>query len=231
MFSGIVSGAYPVELVDKQNGMISIGVKLPPELLAGLEIGASVAIDGTCLTVTAIDGPLIRFDVVLVTLETTTLHALEPGSMVNVERSLNQGAELGGHLISGHVDGVAEIVSIERPPNNFILKVRVPKKWMPYVFPKGYLALNGTSLTAAEVDKATGVVCVYLIPETLLRTSFSEKKVGDGINFEVDRNTQVLVDTVRGFLQDLVDRRELGPEQIQALQEGPLVRDLTEATE
>ncbi len=238
MYGGIVYGAYPAEYVERRSGLISLGLKLPDPLLEGLTIGASVALDGVCLTVTAIErdasgetergGTIVRFDAMQQTLATTTLGEVQSADLLNVERSLSQGQEVGGHMVSGHVDGMAEVVGLEQPENNHVLTVKLPTDWMKYVFPKGYLALDGCSLTAAEVDKKTGHVTVYLIPETLRRTSFRDKKIGHMINFEVDRNTQVLVDTVTDFLTSLVDKKGISAEQVRALQEGPRVLESEE---
>jgi riboflavin synthase len=128
---------------------------------------------------------------------------------VNVERAAKQGAEVGGHELSGHVDFQARIESLRCPDNNHVLRIRVPPPWMRYVFPKGYIAVNGASLTVAEAGRAadgSGWFEVWLIPETLRITSFGAKREGDALNIEIERQTQVIVDTVRAA----VDER-LGP--------------------
>jgi riboflavin synthase len=135
--------------------------------------------------------------------------------MVNVERSHRPGMEIGGHIVSGHVDGTAKIVRVEQPANNYVITLAIPEAWMKYVFPKGFLALNGVSLTVAEADKKNHTITVYLIPETLRRTSFAQKKVGDLVNFEVDRQTQAIVDTVVDFLGNLVKNTQLSGDLVQ----------------
>ena len=216
MYGGIIHDVYPVVEIEKKTGLTSFTLKLDEHLLADVQIGASVSVDGVCLTVTWAEDDLVRFDVMGKTLEITTLGALELGSKVNVERSLKQGDEVGGHPISGHVDGMCEIVGIETPENNKAVTLKLPEETIPYVFLRGFLALDGCSLTAAAVDKAAGTATVHLIPETLRRTTFGFKEVGDKVNVEVDRNTQVIVDTVRAVLADMAAQADAG-EGLQAL--------------
>jgi riboflavin synthase len=159
-------------------------------------------VEGVCLSVTALEGDLVWFDAMQETLSRTTLGALQPGMKVNVERSAKGQAEIGGHVVSGHVDGLAEVVAIERPENNHVIRVRVPEPQRPYVFNKGFVALSGCSLTVSNLDVARGEFEVWLIPETLRRTTFAERQVGDVLNLEVDRQTQVIVDTVTRFLRE-----------------------------
>ena len=170
-------------------------------------VGASVAVDGVCLTVTRHDvAGQADFDVMQQSLALTTLAGLQLGSRVNVERAAKDGAEIGGHPLSGHVDVMARISHIRRPENNCVLRITVPARYMRYIFAKGYIAINGASLTVAEVDKREGAFEVWLIPETLRLTTFGEKREGDALNIEIERQTQVFVDTVR----DAIDER-LGP--------------------
>ncbi|MFA7555228.1 MAG: riboflavin synthase subunit alpha [Spongiibacteraceae bacterium] len=201
MFTGIVQGCFPLFAVERKPGLYSLTLELPANLLEGLAIGASVAIDGVCLTVTAIEQPKVYFDIMQQTLSLTTLGALKTGDSVNVERSAKQGVEIGGHVISGHVDGCAEVVNIEQPENNCFITYRVPAEKMKYIFPKGFIGLNGCSLTVADVDKASNTFKVCFIPETLRVTTHGMKPVGALINFEVDRQTQAIVETVENFLR------------------------------
>jgi riboflavin synthase len=136
----------------------------------------------------------------------TTLGTLEVGGAVNVERAAKDGAEIGGHPLSGHVDCLGTLVQIRRPENNHVLRIALPASHRRYVFAKGYVAVNGCSLTAAEVNRAEGWFEVWLIPETLRLTTFASKREGDVVNIEIERQTQVFVDTVR----EAVDER-LGP--------------------
>lgn len=200
MYTGIVQGRFSVTAVARKPGLLSITIALPPSLLEAVEIGASVGVDGVCLTVTAIDGDQLSFDIMQQTLSLTTLDTLEPGALVNVERSAKQGVEVGGHIISGHVDGVVEVAAIDEPENNRFVTYRAPADKMKYIFNKGFIGLNGCSLTVAEADKASNTFKVCYIPETLRVTTHGMKAVGDTVNFEVDRQTQAIVDTVENFL-------------------------------
>lgn len=201
MYSGIVQGCFAIQQIQRKPGLHCLSVDLPEALLQDLHIGASVGMDGVCLTVTAIAGSRISFDVMQQTLAVTTLGQLQLHSMVNIERSAKQGVEIGGHMVSGHVDGTVEIVAIEEPENNRFVTYRVPTEKMKYIFDKGFIALNGCSLTVAKVDREQHTFTVCYIPETLRITTHGAKQMGDRINFEIDRQTQTIVDTVEHFLQ------------------------------
>jgi riboflavin synthase len=130
------------------------------------------------------------------------LGGLVAGTTVNVERSFRFGDEVGGHILSGHVAGVAVVTHIKSDDGHRLVTMAVPREWMAYLMLKGFVALDGASLTIAEVDRSAGTIAVSLIPETLARTTFSRVEVGDRINLEVDSQTQAIVDTVRAVLQD-----------------------------
>jgi riboflavin synthase len=136
------------------------------------------------------------------TLERSTLGVLKQDDHVNIERAARDGAEIGGHPLSGHIDCMCTIERIERPENNVVMTFKVPQPFVRYIFSKGYIGLNGTSLTVSNVEKKAGTFQVWFIPETLRLTTFGEKKEGDRINLEVERGTQVTVDTVRDFLEE-----------------------------
>ncbi|MBL8325223.1 MAG: riboflavin synthase subunit alpha [Rubrivivax sp.] len=213
MFTGIVAGRARVERLADRVGLRSFTLRFgPPGFGAGLEAGASVAVDGVCLTVTALHRGAAGgigaadFDVMQQSLALTTLGTLREGDAVNVERAAKDGAEIGGHPLSGHVDCLGTVAQIRRPENNHVLRISLPPRFMRYVFAKGYIAVNGCSLTAAEVHRAEGWFEVWLIPETLRLTTFGAKREGDAVNIEIERQTQVFVDTVR----EAVDER-LGP--------------------
>lgn len=137
-------------------------------------------------------------------METTNLGKLKGGSRVNVERSLRVGDEVGGHLLSGHVAATVPVVEDLVEPGYRRLTVQVPAFWMRYLGLKGFVALNGASLTVAALDREARTISVSLIPETLARTTFGEIRTGDGLNLEVDPQTQAIVDTVRSMLPDLL---------------------------
>jgi riboflavin synthase len=182
-------------------------MRLPPGFAAGLEIGASVAVDSVCLTVTSHPAPdAATVDVMQQSLALTTLADLAVGSRVNVERAAKDGAEIGGHPLSGHVDCMGTITAILTPENNRVLRIALAPRFIRYVFAKGYIAVAGCSLAAAEVDKREAWFEVWLIPETLRMTTFATRREGDSLNVEIERQTQVFVDTVR----DAIDER-LGP--------------------
>lgn len=214
MFTGIVQGLACVRSITDRPGLRSFTLDFPPGFAGGLAIGASVAVDGVCLTVTALhaEGAAVAaadFDVMQQSLALTTLGGLATGSRVNVERAARDGAEIGGHPLSGHVDFLATVSEVRRPENNHVLRIAVPAPWMRYVFAKGYIAVNGASLTVAQAERqadGSGWFDVWLIPETLRMTTFGEKGAGAALNIEIERQTQVFVDTVRAA----VDER-LGP--------------------
>jgi riboflavin synthase len=188
-------------------GLRSFLLSFAPGFDQDLAIGASVACDGVCLTVTERPAPnQAWFDVMQQSLGLTTLGSLTEGSRLNVERAAKEGAEVGGHGISGHVDCQGQVLSVRQPENNHVLRIGVPPSHRRYVFAKGYIAINGASLTVAEVNRAEGWFEVWLIPETLRMTTFGDKQAGDHLNLEIERATQVVVDTVREALEE-----RLGP--------------------
>jgi riboflavin synthase len=231
MFTGIVQGTATVVALTQRPGLASFTLQFPPGVDAGLAVGASVAVDGVCLTVTRHEVPgQADFDVMQQSLALTTLSALRQGSRVNVERAARDGAEIGGHPLSGHVDFMATVASIRRPENNHVLRLDVPAPWMRYVFAKGYIAVNGASLTVSDCGKSAGAAGwfeVWLIPETLRMTTFADKAVGERLNIEIERQTQVFVDTVREAIEE-----RLGPlvPALEALlrQQGRSLEDLAE---
>lgn len=199
MFTGIVQGIAHISAITDRPGLRTFTLSFPDGFDQGLEIGASVACDGVCLTVTtlATGAGQAQFDVMQQTLALTTLGRFNVGDRINVERAARDGAEIGGHPLSGHVDFTATLANLRQPENNHVLRIQVPAPWMRYVFAKGYIAINGASLTIAEADRQAGWFEVWLIPETLRMTTFGHKQVGDTLNIEIERNTQVIVDTVR----------------------------------
>ena len=200
MFTGIVQGSFTIRHIERKQGLYTLQFEFSDSMLEGLEIGASVAVDGVCLTVSRIDGPQVNFDVMQETLKVTTLGEIQSGMQVNVERSAKQGVEIGGHIISGHVDGCVQVVKVEQPENNCFVTYKAPTEKMKYIFSKGFVGLNGCSLTVADVDKEQNTFRVCFIPETLRVTTHGKKTMGDKLNFEIDRQTQTIVDTVENFL-------------------------------
>lgn len=198
MFTGIVQGRGRVLAVEDRASFRRLTVELPEGRADGLETGASVAIAGTCLTVVAFDGRQVQFDVIDETLRLTTLGGLASGDAVNIERAATFGSEIGGHVLSGHVMGTATLVRREPSENNLALYLKLPEALQPYVLAKGYVAVDGCSLTVGTVTD--GVFSLHLIPETLRLTTLGDRQVGDRFNIEVDAMTQAVVDTVQRVL-------------------------------
>ncbi len=173
-------------------------VELPEDMAGGLQTGASVAHNGCCLTVTETDGRTARFDLMAETLDKTNLGRLNAGDLVNLERAARFGDEIGGHLMSGHITATTEILRIERTEHNTTMHFALPAALKPYILPKGFVGLDGCSLTIGSVGEDS--FCVHLIPETLRRTLFGTRQAGDTVNLEIDPQTQAVVDTVGRIL-------------------------------
>lgn len=202
MFTGIIQSVATIIDITDDNGIRSFNLEFKPGFCQDLEIGASVAVDGVCLTVTEILTDIhVKFDVMLQSLKITTLSQYSVNSLVNVERAAKDGAEIGGHPLSGHVDFYTSILKVTQHQDNYCIRFDLPHQWQRYIFSKGYIALNGASLTIADVDKKEGWFEVWLIPETRRMTTFELKNEGDAINVEIERQTQVIVDTVRDVLE------------------------------
>ena len=196
VFTGIVEGTGIVSNVIESENLTKISVKMPSTFSDDIKIGASVCIDGVCLTVCSINRDELVFDIIMETLNVTTFSNVKTGDVVNVERSMKLGDEIGGHLLSGHVSTTATISKLETPENNHIVTFSIDLETVKYIFTKGYIALNGVSLTVGEVDKSNQTFNVYLIPETLRLTNLGEKIVGDKINLEIETQTRNMVDTI-----------------------------------
>lgn len=173
-------------------------VELPEDMAGGLQTGASVAHNGCCLTVTEADGRTARFDLMAETLDKTNLGRLKAGDLVNLERAARFGDEIGGHLMSGHITATTEILRIERTEHNTTMHFALPVALKPYILPKGFVGLDGCSLTIGSVGEDS--FCVHLIPETLRRTLFGTRQAGDTVNLEIDPQTQAVVDTAGRIL-------------------------------
>ena len=192
MFTGIVQGTGCVQSVQGDT-VVTVAIEIPST--EGLEVGGSVSIDGVCLTATSV-GKSVTFDIIQETLERTTLGSLSPGSNVNVERALKFGDELGGHLLSGHIMGTAEIITIK----NQDYTIKCPTEMAEFIQEKGYIAVDGISLTIGETD-GEGCFDVHIIPETLRLTTLGGKSVGDHVNIEIDAMTQAVVETTKRLME------------------------------
>lgn len=224
MFSGIVSGLYPIKSIAPTASGALLRVFVHDTLLVGLKAGDSIAVNGVCLTVidftpgteiteTDIAGidmtgteqkqaltAYVSFDVVPETLRRSNLSELGEGSFVNIERSLRFGDEVGGHLCSGHIDCILTVVSIIRLGEGAEVRFSIEKPFLRYIFEKGYVALNGASLTVAK--KYDDGFSVAFIPETLKKTNLGLLDTGTRVNLEIDRSTQVIVETVERVLSE-----------------------------
>ena len=202
MYTGIVQEQLPILTIEKKEGLSTFSVDFPDYLLDQLETGASVAVNGVCFTVTSIENSVVSFDAIRETLELSNIKHLEAGTMVNVERSAKQDAEVGGHVLSGHVIDTARVRDVESTENNCRITFSGDAAWLKYVFNKGFLAINGASLTVAELDRDAATFSINLIPETLKRTNFSLLEKGDEVNIEIESQTQVIVDTVERVMAE-----------------------------
>jgi len=202
MYSGITRGLFAVVHVDKKPGFMTYTVRLSSPLLNNLTIGASVSIDGVCQTVVSIVDNDVTFNAIEETLNKTTLHQLSVGSKVSVERSLCYGDEVGGHEVAGHILGTARIIVVTPSENNLSITIQCPPEWMRFIFTKGFIAVDGSSLTVGKTDPK-GTFTLHLIPETLRLTNFGNKRVGDLVNIELDHNTQTIVATVERILSEM----------------------------
>lgn len=206
MFTGIVQGVGEVKLIEDRSGLRRLVISYPEPSGGSMlpRTGASLAVDGVCLTVTKIESGNLAFDVMQETLTKTTLGELRVGDFVNIERSARLSDEVGGHYVGGHVSGKVEIIAIDQPENNHVLTFKVAPEFIKYILPKGFVGLNGCSLTVVDVDRAGSTFTVWLIPETMRVTTFGQKKVGDWVNLEVDSQTQTIVDTIENYLKNKV---------------------------
>ena len=194
MFTGIVAGISQITHIEDGEEIRSFVVDLAG-FDEGLEVGASVALDGVCMTVVSIEGTVVRFDAIPETLERTTLGGLVAEDWVNVERSLRMGDELGGHILSGHILMTARILQRTERGEGVDLLIENPTEAIPYILEKGYVAVDGMSLTVGEVSESS--FALHIIPETLRVTTIGEKQVGRSVNIEIDSRTQAVVDTIR----------------------------------
>lgn len=184
MFTGLVEETGIVRSVQPGQGQ-SVRLSVDTGIVAdGISIGDSVAVNGCCLTVVAIDGKLLSFDLLGETVRRTSFAGLGPGALVNLERSLAVGQRMGGHFVTGHIDGVGTVRSLVREGEDFVIRVAAPAELLPYLVYKGSVSIDGISLTVAGVEGDSFHVC--LIPHTMDVTNLKERKSGDRVNLEAD---------------------------------------------
>ena len=211
MYTGITRGLFPVVSVERREGVTAYAVELPDELRQGLAPGASVSIDGACATVVRLAGSWVHFEAVAATLACTTLDTLEVGRRVSIERSIRAGDELGGHDVFGHVKGTGTVASRRLLGEQLDLTVRVPHAWMKYILAKGFVALDGSSLTVDDPQPELGTFVVHLIPVTQQLTGLGAKQAGDRLNVELDARTVAIVDTVERVLAARTTTAKVAP--------------------
>ncbi|MDF1757056.1 MAG: riboflavin synthase subunit alpha [Legionellaceae bacterium] len=203
MYSGITQGLFPVISLNRSNNFLDYSVQLSPELINKLKVGDSVSVDGVCQTVVSINGENVQFHAIWETLSRTTLNDLTLKSMVSIERSMCLGDEIGGHEVSGHIFGTGVISQVLKSNENLSLVIHCDELWMKYILPKGFIAIDGSSLTIGETDPKRGLFSIHLIPETQRVTNFKTKQINDKVNIEFDHKTKTIVDTVERVLSQL----------------------------
>ncbi|PHM36876.1 riboflavin synthase subunit alpha [Xenorhabdus innexi] len=196
MYTGIVQGKEKVLSLNKNNGFSTITISNNNHFYDDVAVGASVAVDGTCLTVTQFNEDKVLFDISGFTADTTTLKFLSIGDQVNIERSHQMNKENGGHSLYGHIEGIAEVVEFTSTGETYRLVIRIPQGNIKYFFLKGFIGLHGCSLTINGIDEENKTMTLNLIPETLRMTNLNKIKVGDFLNYEVDQMTRTIVDTL-----------------------------------
>jgi riboflavin synthase len=185
MFTGLVAELGKVTAINKGESSAVFTIDAP-QLIGEIALGDSVAVNGVCLTATSASGTTFTADVMVQTLSLTSLSQIEAGSPVNLELAAQLNARMGGHMVQGHVDGVATVVGLTPGDKWAQFDITVPAHLAKYIVNQGSICLDGVSLTVGSIDDATNVVTVWLIPETLERTNLSTLKPGDLINVEVD---------------------------------------------
>jgi len=185
MFTGLIAELGRITAVEKGESSAVFTISAPA-LISQIALGDSVAVNGVCLTATSITGDTFTADVMVQTLAVTSLSQLSVGSPVNLELAALLNTRMGGHMVQGHVDGVATVVGLIPGEKWAQFEITVPEKLAKYIVNQGSICLDGVSLTVGEINDSNNVVTVWLIPETLERTNLSTKKSGDLINVEVD---------------------------------------------
>jgi riboflavin synthase len=198
VFSGIVTHKAKVLKVKFQSDHMSLEIYASKNFIKGLKKGASISVNGVCLTSKDTGKNGLRFDVIQETLDRTNLGKISKGDMVNLERSIKASSEIGGHLMSGHIHYTAKINKVIEKDNTKDMIIHLSKNYSEYVMEKGYIGINGCSLTIGKVNKSDFII--HLIPETLKVSNLSNLNELDTVNIEIDQNTIAIVDTVKRTL-------------------------------
>jgi riboflavin synthase len=200
MFTGIVQGIRKISAVEDIEGGRRLRIQLE-DLAEKLQQGASVAVNGVCLTAIKIEVGSAEFDIIQESLDRSNLGTLVIGDSVDIERACYFGDEVGGHQVTGHIDCTGKIDEIRKTPNNRDVVVYCEEEWGIYLIPKGWIAIDGVSLTV--VDVGNNWFSISLIPETLEQTVLGKKTKGDIVNLEFDHTTKVIVRTVERMLPEI----------------------------
>jgi riboflavin synthase len=185
MFTGLIQAVGRVSAIDLQESSAKLEIT-SPEISSQISQGDSVSVNGTCLTVVSFTKESFEVDVMVQTLNLTSTGALSVGSPVNLELATRTQDRLGGHIVQGHVDGVAKVAGISADKEWTRMDISVPTHLMKYVVAQGSICIEGVSLTVGELNDSLNQVSVWLIPETLAKTNLSSKKIADLLNVEVD---------------------------------------------
>ena len=199
MFTGLIQAVGQVAAIERQESSARLEIS-SKEIAAQIAQGDSVSVNGTCLTVVSFDESKFAVDVMVQTLNLTSTGSLEVGSAVNLELATRTADRLGGHIVQGHVDGVAEVVAISTDSQWTRMDLSIPKDLMKYVVAQGSICVEGVSLTVGELNDPADQITVWLIPETLAKTNLSDKQVGDRLNIEVD--------VLAKYVERLIARRQ-----------------------
>ena len=184
MFTGLVQDIATIESVQRRDESSVMSIKT--KLAAMMNIGDSISINGVCLTATAIAGNVISVDVMIQTLKLSNLGGVAEGSKVNAELATRVDSRLGGHIVQGDVDGVGRVVSNEPGEKWQKFEIAIPQQLKKYVVNQGSICIDGVSLTVGNIDDSTSIVTLWLIPETLEKTTLASKFAGTEVNIEVD---------------------------------------------
>ena len=198
MFSGIVSHKSKVLKVETFSDFVRIHITTPKNFNKGLKKGASISVNGVCLTSKDTGSKNLKFDVIEETLLKTNLKHILKGDIVNLERSIKASSEIGGHLMSGHIHFTGEVKKIFQKENTKDMRISISKEYSDYILEKGYIGVNGCSLTLGKIFK--NQFNIHLIPETLKITNLDKLEEKDLVNIEIDQVTIAIVDTVKKTL-------------------------------
>ena len=198
MFSGIVQTVGKIESIKDKNNIKTIRIETHGDYLKDIAIGQSVSVDGVCLSLVKKNNEYCEFEAVEETINRTTLGSYMQGTKVNLEKSLKFGDTVGGHFVSGHIHTRGRIVEVELVGESKNILVEIEEKWIKYLTEKGYISVNGASITIGKVSKNT--FYIHLIPETLKTTNLDELVYDNYVNLEFDQTTIAIVDTTERLI-------------------------------